>query len=135
LIQKSLIKLQSRARGMISRKNFNNMNRLQNGKPNSVFKFYNKEEKNGFSEQENDKLKSRNLLKEYKDSENTSINNVVSYPNKLNEKSLENTSQLNKNITTNNITNNYLNREEDEFTEEINNSKIVRLIFILIFIL
>ena len=119
---------------MISRKNFNNMNRLQNGKPNSVFKFYNKEEKNGFSEQENDKLKSRNLLKEYKDSENTSINNVVSYPNKLNERSLENTSQLNKNITTNNITNNYLNREEDEFTEEINNSKIVRLIFILIFI-
>jgi len=109
------------SRGMISRKKFNNSNKLQNIKTNSVFKFYNKEEKD-FNE--NDKIKLRNHpLKEYKDSEITSINNNVgSIPNKLNEKSIENTSQLNKNITTNNITNNYANEDNDDN----NNSIIVR---------
>lgn len=109
------------SRGMISRKKFNNSNKLQNIKTNSVFKFYNKEEKD-FNE--NEKLKTRNLpLKEYKDSEITSINNVGSIPNKLNERSIENTSQLNKNITTNNITNNNAN---DDFNDDNNNSIIVR---------
>ena len=106
------------SRGMISRKKFNNSNKLQNIKTNSVFKFYNKD----FNE--NEKLKTRNQpLKEYKDSEITSINNVGSIPNKLNERSIENTSQLNKNITTNNITNNNAN---EDFNDENSNSIIVR---------
>ena len=106
------------SRGMISRKKFNNSNKLQNIKTNSVFKFYNKEEKD-FND--NEKIKYRNTkLKEYKDSENTSINNVASVPNKLNERSIENT---NKNITTNNITNNNAN---EDYNEENNNSIIVR---------
>ena len=108
------------SRGMISRKKFNNSNKLQNVNTNSVFKFYNKEEKD-FNE--NDKIKFRNHpLKEYKDSEITSINNVGSIPNKLNERSIENTSQLNKNITTNNITNNNAN---EDLNDDNNNSIIV----------
>ena len=115
------------SRGMISRKKFNNSNKLQNIKTNSVFKFYNKEEKD-FND--NEKIKFRNTrLKEYKDSENTSINNVASVPNKLNERSIENTSQLNKNITTNNITN--YNANED-YNEEYNNSIIVRKIILIL---